>query len=83
MDYYRIVECESMTDKQCTIGGTKYRKSDGRCIGGDGSIELYDDALWKAGQKFLRRKKVENFRYAELTDEQCERIYKIILEPKV
>jgi hypothetical protein len=82
VDYYRIVECESMTDKQCTIGGYKYRKSDGKCIGGEGSVMLYDDDLWKAGQKFLRHKKVEMFKYHELTDEQRERIYKIIMEPK-
>lgn len=83
VDYYRIVECESMTDKQCTIGGYKYRKSDGRAIGADGTVMLYDDALWKTGQKFLRRKKVETFKYAELTEDQCERIHRIIMEPKV
>lgn len=82
VDYYKIVECESMTEKQCTIGGYKYRKSDGKCIGGEGSVMLYDDALFKKGQKFLRRAKVENFRYHTLTDDQCERIYQIITEPK-
>lgn len=81
-DYHRIVECESMTDKQCTIGGQKYRKKDGMPIGHNASIKLYDDALWKAGQKFLRRKKVEDFKYSTLTDEQCERIFRIIMEKK-
>jgi hypothetical protein len=81
-DYYKIVECESMTEKQCVIGGNKYRKSDGMCIGGQVPIMNYDDVLWKKGQKFLRRKKVEDFKYHTLTEEQCERIYKIIMEPK-
>jgi len=80
--YYEIVQCESVSEKQCVIGGYKYRKSNGACIGNNVATMQYDKALYEEGQKFLRRKKVETFNYCTLSNEQCERIYKIIMEAK-
>lgn len=80
VDYYRILKCESVTEKQFVCAGAKFRKSDGKRIGSDGSIMAFDNELFDKGKKFLRRKNVENFKYITLTDEQCERIHEIIME---
>lgn len=76
--YLKTVICEKVTNKQCVVGGQTYRIADAKAFGSGDALYPYTAESVAASNKFLRRKKVENFNYQTIDDEQAEAIYKII-----
>ena len=82
--YARLVLCESVTPKQCVIGGRRYRKSDVRAIGdyycayGSAYLYKYSAEAISEGKKRLFIHKVKHYDLHKLTDEQCLEIWNII-----
>lgn len=80
---YDAVECTAITPKQCTIGTSKWRKDDARCLGDPYQrLYAYTEELIEEMCKIKRKRRVYNFDYRTLSDDQCERIYTIIMEAK-
>lgn len=81
--YMGVVTCESVTPKQCVIGGVTYRKKDAKEIGSSRWVTLYavDEAKLAEGQLLVKRYNLQHFtEWQELSDDQITRIWAIIKE---
>lgn len=79
------------TKTQVQVGGRKFRKSDGRVVGGDGwsstRIEPYTEEkaneIARTQNRNNMRRYIVNYDWKYLSDEKLEQIYNILQEDKL
>lgn len=76
--YYVLAACTKVTPTQIEVDGDRYRKKDGKMVGGYNYLYVPDSKVLALGQAYIKARWFENMNWNSFTDQQKAEMYDIV-----